>query len=177
MQEQGNAGFKIIIAVILAVVSGLLATTVLTDSRHSMLVGIIVLLVTLWTNEGLSLGVVSLLPLMLFPSFDVLSLKSTSSYYANPVIFLFLGGFMLAIAVQKTGLHQFLAQAMMPKSARTARSIIFPLGLVAAVLSSLLSNTTTALLLLPVAIFLSDERVFQARFVLPLLTVPASAAS
>ena len=166
MQEQGNAGFKIIIAVILAVVSGLLATTVLTDSRHSMLVGIIVLLVTLWTNEGLSLGVVSLLPLMLFPSFDVLSLKSTSSYYANPVIFLFLGGFMLAIAVQKTGLHQFLAQAMMPKSARTARSIIFPLGLVAAVLSSLLSNTTTALLLLPVAIFLSDERVFQARFVL-----------
>ena len=87
MQEQGNAGFKIIIAVILAVVSGLLATTVLTDSRHFMLVGIIVLLVTLWTNEGLSLGVVSLLPLMLFPSFDVLSLKSTSSYYANPVIF------------------------------------------------------------------------------------------
>ena len=154
------------LAVILAVVSGLLATTVLADPKHSILVGIIVLLVTLWTNEGLSLGVVSLLPLILFPGFDVLALKSTSGYYANPVIFLFLGGFMLAIAVQKTGLHQFLAQIMMPKNARTAYRIIFALGLVAAVLSSLLSNTTTALLLLPVAIFLSDERVFQARFVL-----------
>ena len=157
---------KIMLAVILAVVSGLLAHTALADPGHSILVGIVVLLVTLWTNEGLSLGVVSLLPLMLFPSFDILTLKSTSSHYANPVIFLFLGGFMLAIAVQKTGLHQFIAQLMLPKHAQTVRSIIFSLGLVAALLSSLLSNTTTALLLLPVAICLSDERIFKARFVL-----------
>ena len=55
---------------------------------------------------------------------------------------------------------------MLPKRAQTARSIIFSLGFVAALLSSLLSNTTTALLLLPVAISLSEERRFQARFVL-----------
>ena len=165
-ETQGNATTKIILAVALAVFGGLLAHVVLTDPGHAILVGIIVLLVTLWTNEGLSLGVVSLLPLMLFPGFDILTLKVTSTYYANPIIFLFLGGFMLAIAVQKTGLHQFLAQLMLPRHARTVRSIVFSLGLVAAVLSSLLSNTTTALLLLPVAIFLSDERVFQARFVL-----------
>jgi len=163
---QSNAVEKIIFAVTLAVLSGLLAHTVLIDPRHSILVGIVVLLVALWTNEGLSLGVVSLLPLMLFPSFDILTLKSTSTYYANPVIFLFLGGFMLAIAVQKTGLHRFIAQLMLPKHAKTVQSIIFSLGLVAALLSSLLSNTNTALLLLPVAIFLSDERIFQARFVL-----------
>jgi sodium-dependent dicarboxylate transporter 2/3/5 len=164
--QQSNATSKTLLAIALAVVGGLLADTVLTDPAHAILVGIVILLVTLWTNEGLSLGVVSLLPLMLFPGFDILSLKSTSSHYANPVIFLFLGGFMLAIAVQKTGLHRFLAQLMLPRHARTVRSIIFSLGLVAALLSSLLSNTTTALLLLPVAIFLSDERVFQARFVL-----------
>ena len=165
-EHHDNAAGKIILAVTLAVFSGLVARAALTDPGHAILVGIIVLLVTLWTNEGLSLGVVSLLPLMLFPGFDILSLKVTSTYYANPIIFLFLGGFMLAIAVQKTGLHQFLAQLMLPRHAKTVRSIIFSLGLVAAVLSSLLSNTTTALLLLPVAIFLSDERVFQARFVL-----------
>jgi len=164
--QQRNAVDKIMLAIALAVVSGLLAHMVLTDPEHSILVGIVVLLVTLWTNEGLSLGIVSLLPLILFPSFDILTLKSMSSHYANPVIFLFLGGFMLAIAVQKTGLHQYLAQLMLPKHAKTIRSIIFSLGLVAALLSSLLSNTTTALLLLPVAIFLSDERIFQARFVL-----------
>jgi len=166
IEQQNNAVSKIMLAVTLAVMSGLLAHMVLADHGHAILVGIIVLLVTLWTNEGLSLGVVSLLPLMLFPSFDILTLKTTSSHYANPVIFLFLGGFMLAIAVQKTGLHQFIAQLMLPKHAKTVQSIIFSLGLVAAVLSSLLSNTTTALLLLPVAIFLSDERIFQARFVL-----------
>ncbi len=156
----------IVLALFLAVISGLLASTVLLDSTHAALIGIVVLLVTLWTNEGLPLGVVSLLPLILFPAFDILPLKPTANNYANPVIFLFLGGFMLAIAVQKTGLHQLMAQVMLPKKAQTSRSIIFSLGLVAALMSSLLSNTTTALLLLPVALSLSKERTFQARFVL-----------
>jgi len=106
------------------------------------------------------------LPLILFPAFNILALKPTANNYANPVIFLFLGGFMLAIAIQKTGLHQFIAQVMLPKKVLTARSIIFSLGLVSALMSSLLSNTTTALLLLPVALSLSKERIFQARFVL-----------
>jgi len=156
----------IMLAIILAIISGLLAYTVLLDPTHAALVGIVVLLVTLWTNEGLPLGVVSLLPLILFPAFNILALKPTANNYANPVIFLFLGGFMLAIAIQKTGLHQFIAQVMLPKKVLTARSIIFSLGLVSALMSSLLSNTTTALLLLPVALSLSKERIFQARFVL-----------
>lgn len=157
---------SIILAVTLAIISGLLASIVLTDPTHIALVGIVVLLVTLWTNEGLPLGAVSLLPLILFPAFGILELNPTASNYANPVIFLFLGGFMLAIAIQKTGLHQFIAHIILSKRAQSARSIIFSLGLVAALMSSLLSNTTTALLLLPVALSLSKERVFQARFVL-----------
>ncbi len=99
---QKSAVHQIIVAVVLAIVGGLLADTVLSDPTHSALVGIVVLLVTLWTNEGLPLGVVSLLPLILFPALDILALKDTAINYANPVIFLFLGGFMLAIAIQKT---------------------------------------------------------------------------
>lgn len=166
MELRQNRLTKILLAGLLAIGCGLLASTILSEPRHSILIGLVALLVTLWTNEGLSLGIVSLLPLILFPSFDVLELKATATNYSNPVIFLFLGGFMLAIAVQKTGLHQLVAQIMLPKNVQTARSIIFSLGLVAALLSSLLSNTTTALLLLPVAICLSEERIFQARFVL-----------
>ena len=153
-------------AISLALVGGLLSSMALTVPSHVALVAIIILLVVLWTNEGLPLGVVALLPLILFPSSGVQELKQVAGNYANPVIFLFLGGFMLAIAVQKTGLHQFLAQTLLPKRAQTARSVIFALGLASALLSSLLSNTTTALLLLPVAIYLSEERIFQARFVL-----------
>jgi len=55
---------------------------------------------------------------------------------------------------------------MLPKRVQTVRGVIFSLGLVSALLSALLSNTTTALLLLPIALILSDERTFQARFVL-----------
>lgn len=166
MESQARSLRKILLAVMLAVSCGFLASLFLPTPAHYFLLGLVVLLVTLWTNEGLPLGIVSLLPLIFFPAFDVLDLKTTTANYSNPVIFLFLGGFMLAIAVQKTGLHQILAQAMLPKNVRTARSIIFSLGMVSALLSSLLSNTTTALLLLPVALSLSDERVFQARFVL-----------
>lgn len=161
-----QAVYAIGLAVCLAIISGLLSSMLLADSKHAALVAIIVFLITLWTNEGLPLGVVSLLPLILFPAFGILDLKPTSSNYSNPVIFLFLGGFMLAIAVQKTGLHQFVAQTMLPKRVQSTRGVIFSLGLVSALLSALLSNTTTALLLLPVALILSDERAFQARFVL-----------
>jgi len=147
-------------------ICGLIAALSLNNPIHAVLISIVVLLVTLWTNEGLPLGVVSLLPLILFPASGVLTLPSTASNYANPVIFLFLGGFMLAIAIQKTGLHRFIADFILPKKHITPRRIIFAFGLISALLSSLLSNTTTALLLLPVAMYVTDERLFQSRFVL-----------
>ncbi len=161
-----NSMKKIILAIVLATLSGLLVNTVLANSVHSALVAIIVLLVTLWTNEGLPLGVVSLLPLIIFPAFGILDLKPAASNYANPVIFLFIGGFFLAIAVQNTGLHKYFAHRLLAKREQTTRSIIFLLGLISALLSSLLSNTSTVLLLLPIALIISQERIFQARFVL-----------
>jgi len=163
----GGTNWRSIVgAILIAFISGSLTHIVLTDPSHAFLVGIVVLLVALWTNEGLPLGVVSLLPLILFPAFGILDLKLTANNYANPVIFLFLGGFMLAIAIQKTGLHQFFAHIILSKKAQTVRRIIFSLGLVAALMSSLLSNTTTALLLLSVALSLSEEQAFRARYVL-----------
>lgn len=157
---------QLLMALTLAGLGGFIALFFLDATAHAALLGIVIFLVILWTNEGLPLGIVSLLPLLLFPAFHVLPLQATASNYANPVIFLFLGGFMLAIAIQKTGLHQYFATFMLPKRAITTRSVIFSLGLIAALLSSLLSNTTTALLLLPVAMYLTQERLFQARFVL-----------
>ncbi len=157
---------SIVIAISASVFCGLIGILFLGDPTHVALISIVVLLVTLWTNEGLPLGVVSLLPLILFPAFGVITLPATASNYSNSVIFLFLGGFMLSIAIQKTGLHRFIAEFILPKKVVTPRRIIFALGLISALLSSLLSNTTTALLLLPVALYISDERIFKARFLL-----------
>ncbi len=126
----------------------------------------IVLMVALWTNEGLPLAVVSLLPIVLFPAFGILDTKATTVNYANPIIFLFLGGFMLAIAVEKSDLHKWIANKMLGFFPSHAKGIVFALIITAGALSSILSNTTAALLLLPIALFLTDDEHLKMRFVL-----------
>jgi sodium-dependent dicarboxylate transporter 2/3/5 len=133
---------------------------------HSSLIAVIVLLVALWTNEGLPLGIVSLLPILLFPTFDILSTNATTVNYSKSIIFLFLGGFMLAIATQKINLHTIIANKILSIFPNTVRGIMFSLSITSAVLSSIISNTTTSLLLIPIAMYLTDEVKLKMRFVL-----------
>jgi sodium-dependent dicarboxylate transporter 2/3/5 len=134
--------------------------------KQSLMVAIIVLMVTLWTNEGLPLAVVSLLPIVLFPASGVLTTKEAAINYANPIIYLFLGGFLIAIAVEKTGLHKIIANKMLGLFPSSVRGIIFALIITSGLLSSVLSNTTTTLLLLPIALFLTDEVKLKMRLAL-----------
>ncbi len=156
---------KISMSVILGLLAFALLTLVIT-LQQAALVGVLVLLISLWTNEGLALGVVSLLPIVLFPSFGILSTKETTLNYAHPIIYLFLGGFMLAIAVEKTGLHTWIADRVLRVFPHSARGIIFALAITSGLLSSILSNTTTTLLLISVALFLSDDPKLKLRFAL-----------
>jgi len=133
---------------------------------QSLMVATIVLMVTLWTNEGLPLAVVSLLPIILFPAAGVLTTKETTINYANPIIYLFLGGFLIAIAVEKTGLHKVIANRMLNIFPSSTRGIIFALIITSGLLSSVLSNTTTTLLLLPIALFLTDDVKLKMRLAL-----------
>ncbi|MEA3418797.1 MAG: DASS family sodium-coupled anion symporter [Campylobacterota bacterium] len=156
---------KIALALFLASIAFLLMIAFFT-MQQSLLVASIVLMVTLWTNEGLPLAVVSLLPIILFPASGILTTKATTINYANPIIYLFLGGFLLAIAVEKTGLHKWIANKMLGLFPKSARGIIFALIITSGLLSSVLSNTTTALLLLPIALFLTDDIKLKLRFAL-----------
>jgi len=156
---------KITIAIVLALLAFALLSLVLT-TQQAALVGVLVLLITLWTNEGLALGVVSLLPIVLFPSLGILSTKETTLNYAHPIIYLFLGGFMLAIAVEKTGLHTWIADRVLRVFPNSARGIIFALAITSGLLSSILSNTTTTLLLISIALYLSDDPKLKLRFAL-----------
>jgi len=133
---------------------------------QTFMVAIIVFMVTLWTNEGLPLAVVSLLPIVLFPAAGVLTTKEAAVNYANPIIYLFLGGFLIAIAVEKTGLHKIIANKMLGLFPSSVRGIIFALIITSGLLSSVLSNTTTTLLLLPIALFLTDEVKLKMRLAL-----------
>lgn len=131
-----------------------------------MLLALVAFMVVLWTNEALPLGVVSLLPLILFPMFDLSSTNQIASQYSKSIIFLFLGGFMIAIAVEKTGLHKVIADKILELFPKTTTGIIYALGITSGLLSSFLSNTTTTLLLIPLALFLTEDKTLKLRFAL-----------
>jgi len=155
------------LAVFLQILSSLLAYYYLNASfKVSVLIGIIALLVTLWTNKALPMGVVSLLPIILFPVFGILDTKSATSNYANPIIFLFLGGFMIATAVEKTGLHRVIAKVFLARFEKSAQGVIYALGFAAILLGTALSNSTVTLLLLPVALTITNDQFLKTRFLL-----------
>ncbi|MCW8935443.1 MAG: DASS family sodium-coupled anion symporter [Gammaproteobacteria bacterium] len=156
---------KILLALILGSLSFILMQLFYT-LEQSLLVAILVIMVTLWTNEGLPLAVVSLTPIVLFPAAGILNTSQTAQNYANPIIFLFMGGFLIAIAVEKTNLHKWIANQMLNIFPGHARGIIFALIITSGLLSSVLSNTTTTLLLLPIALFLTDSNKLKVRLAL-----------
>ncbi len=137
-----------------------------TSFKVSILIGIIALLITLWTNKALPMGVVSLLPIILFPSFGILDTKAATSNYANPIIYLFLGGFMVAAATEKIGLHRVIAKFFIAKFPKNTNGVISALGVASVILGTALSNSTVALLLLPVAMSITDNKTLQTRFLL-----------
>ena len=161
-----NKAFQGVIVAFILAVAGYFIAGVYFEPIHARLIGVVVFLVTLWTNEALPLGVVSLLPIILFPALDILSTSATTVNYSKSIIFLFLGGFLLAIAVEKIGLHKVIANKLLNVFPSSSRGIIFALAITSAFLSSLLSNTTTALLLMPIALFLTDIKALKIRFVL-----------
>jgi len=136
------------------------------NQTQSSLLGIIAFLVVLWTNEALPLAVVSLMPIVLFPAFGIITTKATTINYAHPIIYLFLGGFLLAIAVEKSKLHTFIADKMLSLFPNTPRGIIFSLAITSGLLSSILSNTTTTLLLISIALFITNDVKLKMRFAL-----------
>jgi sodium-dependent dicarboxylate transporter 2/3/5 len=165
MKEHAEELKKILTALIIGLVVFAFSLSLFTMTQ-SFLLGIIAVLVTLWTNEGLPLAVVSLLPIILFPAFGILETKATAINYSNPIIYLFLGGFLLAIAVEKTHLHSWIANKMLTLFPNTPRGMIFSLVITSGLLSSILSNTTTTLLLISIAIFITDEIKLKMRFAL-----------
>jgi sodium-dependent dicarboxylate transporter 2/3/5 len=156
---------KISIAVVIGVALFFASETIFTLQQAS-LIGLIGFLITLWTNEGLHLGVVSLLPLVLFPTAGVLDFNSVAPNYSKTIVYLFIGGFLIAMAMQKSGLHEKIAVSILSIFPSSVRGIMYALAITSGVMSGVLSNTTVTILLVPIAMFLSEEREIQFRLIL-----------
>lgn len=110
------------------------------------------LMITWWVTEALPMPVVALLPLILFPLFGINSLEKTAAPYANPVIFLFMGGFMLGLAIEKWNLHRRIALSIVRITGTSGDRIVLGFILATGLLSMWLSNTATTMMMFPIAL-------------------------
>ncbi|HET8864715.1 MAG TPA: DASS family sodium-coupled anion symporter, partial [Gracilimonas sp.] len=104
-----------------------------------------------WITEALPISVTALLPIVLFPVLEVSSISEATTPYANPLIFLFLGGFIIALAMEKWNLHRRIAINIVSFVGVKPSSIIIGFIISAAFLSMWVSNTATAIMMLPIA--------------------------
>ncbi|MEC8132881.1 MAG: DASS family sodium-coupled anion symporter [Pseudomonadota bacterium] len=123
----------------------------LSNEGQNMLAVAIVMAVW-WATEALPLAVTSLTPIILLPALDIMPMAQTTGSYAHPVTFLLFGGFVLALAIERCGLHIRSAYGFLSLIRAQARYLVAVLMGVAAVTSMWISNTATTLMLLPVAI-------------------------
>jgi len=105
-----------------------------------------------WISEAVPIPVTSLLPILLFPVLGVLDLKHSTASYAHPIIFLFLGGFLIALALEKRDLHKRFALNLIKITGTKPNGIILGFMLATAFISMWISNTATTVMMLPIAI-------------------------
>ncbi|WP_194767495.1 SLC13 family permease [Tamlana sp. I1] len=104
-----------------------------------------------WVTEALPIGVTSFLPIILFPVLGVLDGKAISNAYINYVIFLFIGGFIMALAMEKWDLHKRIALKILAVVGGSPFRILLGFMLASSFLSMWMSNTATAMMMLPIA--------------------------
>ena len=110
------------------------------------------LMVVLWITEALPLAATALLPLVLFPLMGITSGKEVASVYTNSTIFLFIGGFVLALSMQRWDLHTRIALRIIGWFHGSAMFMVLGFMVTAALLSMWISNTATATMLLPIGL-------------------------
>lgn len=110
-----------------------------------------------WVTEAIPLAVTSLLPVILFPILGIMDGKTVSSIYFNHVIFLFIGGFIVALAMQKWNLHRRIAMKILMVTGSSQARLLLGFMLATAFLSMWISNTATTMMMVPILISVIAE--------------------
>jgi len=110
-----------------------------------------------WISEAIPLPATALLPLILFPMTGILNAKKVAVSYADPNVFLFLGGFMIAMAMQRHNLHKRIALNIIKLVGTSAKRIVLGFMIATGFLSMWISNTATAMMMLPIGLAIIDH--------------------
>jgi len=121
-----------------------------TDIPANNMAAVALLMAVWWITEVVPLAVTALLPVVLFPFLGIMDGKLTSSTYYNYIIFLFIGGFIIALALQKWNLHKRIALKILMLTGTSPAKILLGFMLATAFLSMWISNTATTMMMLPI---------------------------
>ncbi len=120
--------------------------------KAPVVAAMIVLMAYLWITELIPLAVTSLIPMVFLPVTGAGKLQEITPFYSKPIIFLFLGGFLLAIAIQKTGLHKRIALYLLHKIGDKPHQLVLGFMISTALLSMWISNTASVMVMMPVGL-------------------------
>ena len=146
-----------------------------------------VLMATWWVTEVLPISATAMLPLVLFPVLGIVDIDTAAAPYADPMIFLFLGGFVIAIAMQKWDLHRRIALNIIHLIGSKPRNIIAGFIISSAFMSMWVSNTAATMMMLPIGLSViqltkirennAEEEQQYANFAIVLMLAIAYAAN
>lgn len=137
----------------------------LVSETADAVIAVAIWMIIWWITEAVRIAVTSLLPLVLFPLLKVMSAAEVGANYGSPIIFLFFGGFILALALEKVNLHRRIALTIIKLTGTTPNKVILGFMIATAFMSMWISNTASTVVMLPIAIsvislLINDEEGF-----------------
>lgn len=119
-------------------------------------IAIAVWMISWWITEPISISVTALIPLLMFPLIGIMDIASVSSMYGSHIVFLFFGGFVMALALEKVRLHRRIALNIIRLTGTSPDRVILGFILSTALLSMWISNTASTIVMLPIAVQVID---------------------
>lgn len=126
--------------------------TALISEKADAVIAVALWMVIWWITEAVSISVTALLPLILFPTLGIMPINQVGANYGSPIIFLFFGGFVMALALEKVNLHKRIALNIIKITGTTPNKVILGFMIATASLSMWISNTASTVVMLPIAL-------------------------
>ena len=113
---------------------------------------IVLLMAVWWMTQALPLTATALVPFLAFPLLGIMNASDTAAAYYSPILFLVLGGAIIALAIERTGLHRRLALAIVSRGGSSPAAMLLAFMTATAIISLIVSNTATTLIMMPIAV-------------------------